>query len=86
MDTIAAISARSKLTVTWVSPSWETCTARCPEAEVCGWVKDMYGVSWQIVPEELTTLMDESDAGRAKRVMESLLQMKKLVIETLKKA
>lgn len=57
-----------------------------PEAGVCGWLKDKYGVSWQIVPEELRELMDESNPERAKRVMESLLTMGKLDIETLRNA
>ncbi len=57
-----------------------------PEAEVCGWVKDKFGVSWQIAPIELGELMDESNPERAKRVMEALLKMGKLDIETLRSA
>lgn len=56
------------------------------EAEICGWVKDKYGVSWQIVPVELGELMNEADPERAKRVMEALLKMKRLDIETLRNA
>lgn len=57
-----------------------------PEAEVCGWLKDKFGVSWQIVPEELIHLLDESDSEKTKRVMEALLKMKKLDVETLRNA
>ncbi len=57
-----------------------------PEAQVCGWVKDKYGLSWQVVPEIMGGLMDDSDKGRASRVMAAMLKMKKLDIATLKKA
>lgn len=57
-----------------------------PESEVCGWLKDKYGVSWQLIPAELAALMNESDKDKAKRVMEALLKMKKLDIEVLKNA
>ena len=50
----------------------------------CGWLKDKYGVSWQIVPAILSKLM--SDPARAERVTRAFLQMKKLDIEKLKKA
>ncbi len=50
----------------------------------CGWLKDRYGVSWQIVPSILSKLM--SDPARAERVTKAFLQMKKLDIETLKRA
>jgi predicted 3-demethylubiquinone-9 3-methyltransferase (glyoxalase superfamily) len=50
----------------------------------CGWLKDKYGVSWQIVPTVLAKLM--SDPAKSQRVMEALLQMKKIDIEGLKKA
>ncbi len=50
----------------------------------CGWVKDKFGVSWQVVPSILSKLM--SDPARAERVTKAFLQMKKLDIETLKKA
>jgi predicted 3-demethylubiquinone-9 3-methyltransferase (glyoxalase superfamily) len=52
----------------------------------CGWLKDKYGVSWQIVPTVLGKLMSDSDPEKSKRVMNAMLQMKKLDIKTLKQA
>jgi predicted 3-demethylubiquinone-9 3-methyltransferase (glyoxalase superfamily) len=56
------------------------------KAQQCGWLKDKYGVSWQIVPAVLGKLMHDKDAKRSDRVMKALLRMKKLDIETLKQA
>ena len=56
------------------------------KARQCGWVKDKYGVSWQIVPVVLSEMLQDKDAKKADRVMKALLQMKKLDIETLKQA
>jgi predicted 3-demethylubiquinone-9 3-methyltransferase (glyoxalase superfamily) len=53
---------------------------------MCGWLKDKYGLSWQIVPAELGKLMSSKEPGKAKRVMTALLKMKKLDIETLRNA
>ena len=52
-------------------------------AQVCGWLKDRFGVSWQIVPEILNTLLMDKDQGKAQRVMNALLKMKKLHIKPL---
>lgn len=52
----------------------------------CGWLKDKYGVSWQIVPTVLGELLTEADPEKANRVKEALFQMKKLDIETFKRA
>lgn len=57
-----------------------------PEAEQCGWVKDKYGLSWQIVPKALPQLMADSDPAAAQRVMEAMLQMKKIDIAALERA
>ena len=56
------------------------------ETQQCGWLKDKYGVSWQIVPTILGELMQDKDARKSERVMQALLQMNKLDIATLKKA
>jgi predicted 3-demethylubiquinone-9 3-methyltransferase (glyoxalase superfamily) len=56
------------------------------EIQMCGWLKDKYGMSWQIVPSILGELMQDKDRERSKRVMEALLQMKKLDIDRLKRA
>ena len=52
----------------------------------CGWLKDKYGLSWQIVPTILGELLGDKDPVKSKRVMEALLQMSKLDIATLKRA
>jgi predicted 3-demethylubiquinone-9 3-methyltransferase (glyoxalase superfamily) len=54
--------------------------------EPCGWLKDRYGVSWQIVPAALGELMRDSDRGRAARVMKALLGMKKIDLAALRRA
>jgi len=54
--------------------------------ERCGWLKDRYGVSWQIVPTVLGKLLGDPDPGKAQRVMQAMLQMVKLDIAGLKKA
>ena len=52
----------------------------------CGWLKDRYGLSWQIVPVVLIELLQDEDAARARSVMEAMLQMKKLDIHLLQAA
>ncbi len=52
----------------------------------CGWLKDKYGLSWQIVPTVLGKLMQDKDAEKTKRVMNAVLQMEKLDINRLKQA
>lgn len=64
---------------------WEKLSA-APEAERCGWLKDKFGVSWQIVPEELSELVSGPDRAKSGRAMEAMLRMKKLDIAELKRA
>ena len=52
----------------------------------CGWLKDKYGLSWQIVPTVLSELLEDKDAKKSKKVMEAMLKMDKLDIKTLKQA
>ena len=52
----------------------------------CGWLKDKYGVSWQIVPKILSQMMQDKDPKKTQRVMSALMQMVKLDIQALKKA
>ncbi|MGH2529469.1 MAG: VOC family protein [Actinomycetota bacterium] len=52
----------------------------------CGWLKDRYGLSWQIVPTRLTELLTDPDPEKAQRVMQAMLQMKKIDIATLERA
>jgi len=54
--------------------------------ERCGWLKDRYGLSWQIIPSILGKLLQDPDAEKAKRVMQAMLQMDKIDIERLKQA
>jgi len=56
------------------------------EEEQCGWLKDRYGVSWQIVPTVLGEMLQDKDPEKAKRVMEAMLQMRKIDIGALKRA
>jgi predicted 3-demethylubiquinone-9 3-methyltransferase (glyoxalase superfamily) len=56
------------------------------KSQQCGWLKDRYGVSWQIVPSVLGKMLQGKDAGKAERVMKAMLQMKKINIKTLKQA
>ena len=52
----------------------------------CGWLKDKFGLSWQIIPSALGELLGDKDAGKAKRVMDAMLKMNKIDIKTLKQA
>ena len=65
---------------------WDALLANGGEAEQCGWLKDRYGVFWQIVPTALMTYIGGSDAAGAQRAMQALLGMVKLDIEDLRRA
>jgi predicted 3-demethylubiquinone-9 3-methyltransferase (glyoxalase superfamily) len=56
------------------------------KAQQCGWLKDKYGVSWQVVPTILVKMLQDKDSNKSERVMKAMLQMQKLDISTLKKA
>jgi len=64
---------------------WEKLSA-VPQAEQCGWVKDKFGVSWQVVPKRLIELMEDSDKTKSKRVIDAMLQMKKIDVAALEAA
>ena len=64
---------------------WDTLSSGGQEVQ-CGWVKDRFGVSWQIVPTILPEMLQDKDPEKAKRVMAAMLQMKKLSIGGLKQA
>ena len=57
-----------------------------PAARQCGWLKDRYGVSWQIVPQALEEMVSDPDPVKADRVMAALMPMKKLIIADLNRA
>ena len=65
---------------------WDALLANGGEAEQCGWLRDRYGVFWQIVPTALMTYIGGSDAAGAQRAMQAMLGMVKLDIEGLKRA
>lgn len=57
-----------------------------PKAQQCGWLKDKYGLSWQVVPTVLGKMLSDKDTAKAQRTMKAMLEMKKLVIADLEKA
>jgi predicted 3-demethylubiquinone-9 3-methyltransferase (glyoxalase superfamily) len=63
---------------------WNTLTANGGKESMCGWLKDKFGISWQIVPAMIGKLMSDPEKGQ--RVMQKVLKMKKLVIATMEKA
>jgi predicted 3-demethylubiquinone-9 3-methyltransferase (glyoxalase superfamily) len=65
---------------------WEELTADGGEESMCGWLKDKYGLSWQIVPTVLGKLASDPDPVKAQRVIQAMLQMRKLDIAELQKA
>ena len=65
---------------------WETLTADGGEPGPCGWLKDRYGLSWQIVPKALNEMVESDDRDAARRAMEAMLQMGKLDVEELRRA
>ncbi len=65
---------------------WNKFTADGGEESMCGWLKDKYGVSWQITPKILVDMLNDKDAAKAKEVMQAMLQMKKIDIAEIKRA
>ena len=65
---------------------WKKLTAGGGKPVQCGWLKDKFGVSWQVVPTALNELMSGKDAAKSQRVMEAMLKMVKLDIKKLKAA
>jgi len=57
-----------------------------PSAQQCGWLKDRYGVSWQIVPTAMIEMLNDPDATKSQRVMTAMLQMKKIDVAALRRA
>lgn len=65
---------------------WEELTAGGGEESMCGWLRDKYGLSWQIVPRVLGELMEDENREKAKRVTEAMLGMRKIEIADLQRA
>ena len=68
-----------------VDELWEKLSEGGEEGQ-CGWLKDKYGVSWQIIPTALMEMLQDKDAERSKRVMEAMLQMRRIDIRALRQA
>jgi predicted 3-demethylubiquinone-9 3-methyltransferase (glyoxalase superfamily) len=68
-----------------VDELWGKLSAGGAEGQ-CGWLKDKYGLSWQVIPDVLGELLQDKDAGKASRVMQAMLQMRKIDIAKLKQA
>jgi len=73
-------------TQTEVDDLWEKLTANGGEPGQCGWLKDRFGLSWQIVPEVLSRLLQDADAEKTNRVTQAMLKMNKLDIAALQAA
>jgi predicted 3-demethylubiquinone-9 3-methyltransferase (glyoxalase superfamily) len=65
---------------------WEQLSADGGEQGPCGWLKDKFGLSWQIVPKALPRLLDDPDTEKAQRVMAAMMQMQKIEIGELERA
>lgn len=65
---------------------WEKLIAAGGKESQCGWLKDKYGLSWQIIPNQLPKLMSDPDRIKADRVMKAMFKMKKIVISELESA
>ena len=64
---------------------WDKLSAGGEESR-CGWLKDKFGLSWQVVPTVLTEMLQDKDAAKSQRVMKAMLQMDKIDIAALKQA
>jgi predicted 3-demethylubiquinone-9 3-methyltransferase (glyoxalase superfamily) len=77
------VSCETQEEVDWY---WRKLTEDGGEEGQCGWLKDRFGLSWQIVPDMLPKLLEDPDPERSQRVMSAMLEMKKLDIEELEQA
>jgi predicted 3-demethylubiquinone-9 3-methyltransferase (glyoxalase superfamily) len=64
---------------------WEKLSA-VPQAEVCGWLQDKYGVTWQVIPKRLSELISDPERQKSNSVTNAMLKMKKIIISDLEKA
>lgn len=69
-----------------VDELWTKLTADGGAESMCGWLKDKYGLSWQIIPSTLVELMSDKDQAKSQRVMQAILKMKKINVQALKDA
>ena len=69
-----------------VDAYWDKLTSGGGQPSMCGWLKDKYGLSWQVTPTKLSKLLADPDPKKSKRVMEGMLKMQKIEIPVLEKA
>lgn len=69
-----------------VDELWNKLTSDGGEESMCGWLKDKYGLSWQIIPSALGKMLGDKDPEKAARVMQAMLQMQKIDVKTLQEA
>ncbi len=65
---------------------WEKLTADGGEESMCGWLKDKYGLSWQVTPTRLLELVQSDDAAKSQRAMQAMMQMRKIDIAKIEEA
>jgi predicted 3-demethylubiquinone-9 3-methyltransferase (glyoxalase superfamily) len=65
---------------------WNALTADGGEESQCGWLKDRFGLSWQIIPNRLMEALSDPDPGRAQRAMQAMLQMQKIDVAEIERA
>lgn len=65
---------------------WNALIADGGSEQPCGWLKDRFGIYWQVIPEQLMAMLGDPDRARAKRVMDAMYRMKKIVIADLEAA
>ena len=69
-----------------VDELWNKLISDGGEESMCGWLKDKYGLSWQIIPSALGELMGDPDPAKSQRVMQAMLKMRKIIVADLKRA
>jgi predicted 3-demethylubiquinone-9 3-methyltransferase (glyoxalase superfamily) len=65
---------------------WDRLTADGGEESMCGWLKDRFGLSWQVFPAELVALTNDPDPGRAQRAMQAMLRMRRIDLAEIRRA
>ena len=69
-----------------VDDLWAKLTADGGEESQCGWLKDKFGLSWQIIPKQLGEMLGDKDPAKAKRAMDAMLKMRKIDIKAIERA
>ena len=69
-----------------VDDLWAKLTANGGEESQCGWLKDKFGLSWQIIPKQLGEMLGDKDPAKAKRALDAMLQMRKIDIKAIERA